>query len=49
MRNKKYFNKLTTMHINDELHDKVLELAKKEDLYFYQYVDKVLKEKLSEE
>ena len=47
MRNKKYYDKMTTMHINSKLHSKAVKEGKKEGLYFYEYINKLLEQKLS--
>ena len=45
-RNKEYYNKQTSMHVNDVLHKEATSFAIKNDLNFYSLVDKVIREYL---
>lgn len=48
MKDKTHFNKLTSMHVNSKLMEEVTKKAKKENKYFYEKVDELLKEYLKE-
>lgn len=43
MRDKKYFNSQIFAFVNEDVKNGIQKLAKKEDIPFYHYVDKVLK------
>ena len=43
-RDKNYYDKFTSMHVNDELHITATEFAKKNGTHYYVIVDNALRE-----